>query len=225
MVLKIIISLRYWNILNLIRFNNIGLNWNARPQVSRRMYFTFCTLSIFNFYNSPFIPRPHARFNSFPPRTYHKGTLDDDMHASLDREFSILWIRGLRHPIPQAAFPVPYFRLPRRTLHHPPAIYCSTGASILLRRCICREHAHAEASESRYIRLRARAWQAQARRTESRYYERRIRVSAARPLVDQPIYRCSCARRAGERRPKLADRVAASGELMGRPRSVVRERD
>lgn len=29
----------------------------------------------------------------------------------------------------------------------------------------------------------------------------------------------------GERRPKLADRVAASRELMGRPRSVVRERD
>jgi len=128
-------------------------------------------------------------------------------------------------PDSAAAFPVPYFRLPRCTLHHPPAIYRSTEAPILLRRCICREHAHAEASESRYIRLRARAWQAQAWRTESRYYERRIRVSAARPPVDRPIYRCSRARRIGERRPKLADRVATSRELMGWPRSVVRERD
>jgi len=147
------------------------------------------------------------------------------MHASLDREFSILWIRGLRHPIPRLHFPslISVYHVVLCTTHplstaSPELRYyfgVASAGSMHTRR----------ASESRYIRLRARAWQAQARRTESRYYERRIRVSVACPLVDRPIYRCSYARRAEERRPKLADRVAASGELMGRPRSVVRERD
>jgi len=107
-------------------------------------------------------------------------------------------------------------RLSRRILHHPPTHPLSAallGAPILLERCICRERAHAEASESRYIRLRGRARQAETWRTESRYYGRRIRVSAARPLVDRPIYRRAFALR--ERRPKLADRVWCLGRVNG----------
>jgi hypothetical protein len=110
---------------------------------------------------------------------------------------------------------------PRHPRQHPR----QRGPRILLGRVASAESAHAEASESRYIRLRERARQAVTRRTESRYSGRRIRVSAARPLVDRPIYRRSRASRAGERRPKFADRVAASGELMGQPRSLLRERD
>lgn len=126
------------------------------------------------------------------------------------------WIHGLCHSMLRL-----YFRY--RVYHavfcttHSPVICCFTGAPILLRRCICRECAHAEASESRYIRLRGRARQAETRRTESRYYERRIRVSSSGGSTD--ISTRSRAQR--ERRPKLADRIGASGELMGRLRSVV----
>lgn len=111
-----------------------------------------------------------------------------------------------------------YFAPPTR-----PLSAALLGAPILLERCICRERAHAEASESRYIRLRGRARQAETWRTESRYYGRRIRVSAARPLVDRPIYRRALALRESV---DLSSPIVfgASGELMGRLRSVY-ERD
>lgn len=159
-------------------------------------------------------------FPFFPFANHMTERVQASVHQERDRPLSEY--AGLCHSMLRL-----YFRY--RVYHaifcttHSPTICCFTGAPILLRRCICRERAHAEASESRYIRLRGRARQAETRRTESRYYGRRIRVSAARPLVDRPIYRRALAPR--ERRPKLADRIGASGELMGRLRSVVHERD
>lgn len=96
---------------------------------------------------------------------------------------------------------------------HSPTICCFTGATILLQRCICRERAHAEASESRYIRLRGRG--TTSRDVEDRksiLWEKDTRLGA-RPLVDRPIYRRALAPR--ERRPKLADRVWCLGRVNG----------
>lgn len=143
--------------------------------------------------------------------------------SSSGERSATFWIRSLRHPIPRLHFPslISVYCAVLCTMHLPLRRSADITSALHLQGACT----HAEASESRYIRLRGRARQAEVRRTESRYSGRRIRVSAAHPLVDRPIYRRSRARRAGERRPKLADRVAVSGELMGQPRSVVRERD
>lgn len=141
--------------------------------------------------------------------------IEGRVQASASREGSAsFWMRCLCHSMllrlyfRYSASITPYFAPPTH-----PLSAALLGAPILLERCICRERARAEASESRYIRLRGRARQAETWRTESRYYGRRIRVSAARPLVDRPIYRSALALR--ERRPKLADRVWCLGRVNG----------
>jgi len=142
----------------------------------------------------------------------------------VDREFSILWIRSLRHPILRLHFPslISVYHTVLCTTHPlssaPPELRYYFGIASA-------GSMHTQRRRSRVIYDYAREHDKPRHGGQKVDTTREGYVSAARPLVDRPIYRCSRACRARERRPKLADRVAASGELMGRPRSVVRERD
>lgn len=150
-------------------------------------------------------------------------TLDDDRACkSLDWEFSILWIRGFRHPIPRLHFPSLI------SVYH--TVLCTTRYLLLHRSSDITSALHLQGACTRggvgvalYTITRESMTSPGTEDRKSILREKDTRLGG--PSSRGPIYRCSRARRTGERRPKLTDRVAASGELMGRPRSVVRERD
>lgn len=136
-----------------------------------------------------------------------------------------------RHPdcIPRPLFPSAPLTSRHLPYYLPP---------ILLRRCISTGEGRGRRREGRGRGMHTRRRRSRVIYDYAREHDKPRRggqkvdtpgegyASQRSVLVDRPpIYRRSRARRTGERRPKLADRVATSGELMGRPRSVVRERD